>query len=316
MPTTLFQSNRAALAAAADNVDSAAGVIRSVAVITRGPALGHGMMIDATTLAQVKASAESYSGGLKVKMTHQGDAGDIVGYLTNFAIAGDKLTADFHLLRTAPQREYVLEIASRIPDSFGMSIAFSGQAEEIGGVRYARCSEIYSCDLVSEPAANPDGLFARRFDTWQSSKGNSPEETSNPLMETELLKKIGEMIDAKLTAHTAAFDAKISALSDAHKATLSKIEDVSKLSNEAGEKIVAAALKEFSKTLGAPAGAAAAPSAPVTPTPVKTFEELVREHPKYATSKMSAISETISAHGQAHREYLARVQAGKDVILF
>ena len=64
-------------AASAGVIDSEAGIIRGVSLITKGPALGHGVMIDDKTLEQVKAAAEQYSGGLKVKLNHSGGAGDI-----------------------------------------------------------------------------------------------------------------------------------------------------------------------------------------------------------------------------------------------
>lgn len=311
MPSILFQSIRSALAA---NVDADAGIIRKVAVITQGPALGHGLMIDRTTLDQIKRAAESYQGGLKVKMNHGGGVDDIVGYLTNFAIDGDKLVADFHLLKTATARAYILEIAQAIPDSFGMSVAFSGSAEERGGVRFARCTEIYSCDLVSEPAANPNGLFSRRFDEWAKTKGYPPP-TTHHSMENELLTKIGELIDSKLAVVSADFAKQLSELKTANATAFSKIEEVSKLSSDAADKAALAAVKEFAKGIGQPAGTAAAPSAPAAAPVVKKFEELVREHPKYATSKTEVVRELIAKNPTAHAEYLARCQKG-EVIMF
>lgn len=143
-------------------IDVGKGIIYGVSVITSGTAKGHGVQVDAMTLEQVKACAETYARGLKVKMTHQGDAGDIVGFLTDFRIAGCKLLADLTLLKTSRFRDYVLEVAETIPDTIGLSIAFSGPTETIGELRFARCTEIYSADLVSEPAANPTGLFSTR----------------------------------------------------------------------------------------------------------------------------------------------------------
>jgi hypothetical protein len=54
----------------------------------------------------------------------------------------------------------VLEIASRMPDTFGISIAFSGPVRERDGRSFASCTELYSADLVQTPAANPTGLFS------------------------------------------------------------------------------------------------------------------------------------------------------------
>lgn len=326
MEPAFFQTERAVAVAPVETlVDQVNGVIRSVAVITQGPALGHGMMVDAVTLAQIKACAEQYPQGLKVKMSHAGDIGDIVGALTSFRISndGNKLVADLYLLNQTDKRDYVLELALKLPGSFGMSVAFSGIPEEVNGVRYARCSEIYSCDLVGEPAANPDGLFSRRFDEWQKIKGSAPAsagvqspKTTIQQMESELLTQIGKLIDEKLATQSAAFDAKIAELKTASDAAFAKIGEVAKLSDESADKAAFAAVKEFAKTLGQPAGSAAAPSVPASAPAEKRFEELVREHAEYAKSKSKAIAETIAANGKAYAEYLNRVQNKGEIILF
>jgi hypothetical protein len=54
-----------------------------------------------------------------------------------------------------------MDLAQEIPDSFGISISFSGQSEQNGtDLELARCQELYSADLVQHPAANPTGLFS------------------------------------------------------------------------------------------------------------------------------------------------------------
>jgi len=135
-------------------------IIEGVSVISVGEAKGHGLFVDATTLQEVKACAESYSGGVKVNLDHGAGIKDIVGFCDNFRIIGDKLVADLNLLENAEKRAYVLEIAEKLPDTFGISIAFSGPVREIGGKRFASCTELYSADLVQTPAANPTGLFS------------------------------------------------------------------------------------------------------------------------------------------------------------
>ncbi len=312
MPTlNLFQSIRAGFSS---QIDEQAGIIRRVAVITEGPALGHGLMIDATTLRQIKTAAETYTGGLKVKMNHGSGVDAIVGFLTDFAIEGRKLVADLHLLKSAPQRSYVLEIAQTIADAIGLSVAFSGKSEDIGGVPYARCTEIYSCDLVGEPAANPSGLFSRRFDEWQKTKGNQP--ATSPFMENEILSQIGKMIDEKLAVVSASFSKSIDELKAAHGVALGRIDEVSTIARGSADQAAIAAVKEFAKTLGAPAGSAAAPSVPAAAPIAKKFETLVREHSEYAKSKTSAIKAVIAAHGDAYREYQSRIQNKGEVTMF
>jgi hypothetical protein len=54
-----------------------------------------------------------------------------------------------------------MDLASEIPDAFGISISFSGESEQNGQeFDLARCSELYSADLVQHPASNPTGLFS------------------------------------------------------------------------------------------------------------------------------------------------------------
>jgi hypothetical protein len=153
--------------ALAGEIDSASGIIRGVSVITAGEARGHGLLVDATTLQQVKDAAETYTGGLKVKTDHYSGFNEIVGTLKNFTIDGDQLRADLFLLKNHDATARILEMAELMPGSFGLSISFSGQHEEQEGYEeaFARCSEIYSADLVDAPAANPTGLFSAKVDS-------------------------------------------------------------------------------------------------------------------------------------------------------
>ena len=80
-------------------IDAQAATISDVSVITVGEAKGHGMQIDAQTLTEVKAAAETYAGGLKVKTDHYTGFNEIVGTLKNFRIDGDQLRADLFLLK-------------------------------------------------------------------------------------------------------------------------------------------------------------------------------------------------------------------------
>jgi len=146
-------------------------VIEGVSIISVGEAKGHGLFVDAQTLREVKACAETYAGGVKVNLDHGAGIKDIIGFVDNFRIVGEKLLGDLNLLQSAERRDYVLEIAEKLPDTFGISIAFSGPVREIDGKRFASCEELYSADLVQTPAANPTGLFsfeAKRVDNFSS----------------------------------------------------------------------------------------------------------------------------------------------------
>jgi hypothetical protein len=171
-------------AATGSRVDREYGILRGVSVITEGEAKGHGMIVDGVTIEQVKACAETYVDGLRVKMDHATGIDAMVGVLRDFQIDGIQLRADLHLIKSHEDFEKILEMAENMPGSFGLSISFSGESEDVevpyddtekvepnsgelppsvGGsveiARAARCMEIYSADLVDQPAANPSGLF-------------------------------------------------------------------------------------------------------------------------------------------------------------
>ena len=147
-------------------IDAQAATITDVSVITVGEAKGHGMQIDAQTLVEVKAAAETYTGGLKVKTDHYTGFNEIVGTLKNFRIDGDQLRADLFLLKNHDATARILEMAELMPDTFGLSISFTGEHEESDNdIVFARCTEIYSADLVDAPAANPTGLFSVKVDS-------------------------------------------------------------------------------------------------------------------------------------------------------
>lgn len=148
-------------------IDAQNSIIAGVSVITVGEAKGHGMLIDEQTLMQVKAAAETYMGGLKVKTDHYTGFNEIVGALKNFVIDGDQLRADLYLLKNHEATARILEMAELMPDTFGLSISFSGEHQETDDTVFARCSEIYSADLVDTPAANPSGLFSAKVDSMK-----------------------------------------------------------------------------------------------------------------------------------------------------
>lgn len=178
-------------------------IIEGVSIISVGEAKGHGLFVDDITLQEVKACAESYAGGVKVNLDHGAGIKDIVGFCDNFRIIGEKLVADLNLLETAEKRAYVMEIASRMPDTFGISIAFSGPVRERDGRSFASCTELYSADLVQTPAANPTGLFsftAKPVDT----SAQQMDEDKNKMENSEDNVSIADIID-RLSALETAF---------------------------------------------------------------------------------------------------------------
>lgn len=297
-------------------IDAASGTIYGVSLITEGPALGHGVYIDAKTLEQVKEAASSYAGGLKVKMDHGGGAGDIVGYIDTLRIVGQKLIGDFHLLDSSAHRPYILEIASKIPDTFGLSIAFSGPSETGSDKRaMQRCTEIYSVDLVSEPAANPDGLFSRMKLQTQAEDPSANIEIELPMNE-EMKKAIEAMIQSALAGvgeRMSKLEGAMPPAIDPKVIAASAQTDAVQLAAKDG---AMSALKEFSKTFGAPAAPAASSEAVAPVVSASKFEDYVaKKAAELKGDKAAAISFCIKNHSAEYVAFRARVASGEVVKL-
>lgn len=166
-------------------VDRDKGIIYGYSVITKGPALGHDMEIDDTTLEQVVSFGNKAKAGIKSRFDHPNASntsmGTFLGRTKRFRKVGDQVLADLHLsesAKEAPQGDlysYVLGLAERDPSAFGASIVFSGKAEpqlnadgtekrDASGARLprlARIEQLLASDVVDDPAANPNGLFDR-----------------------------------------------------------------------------------------------------------------------------------------------------------
>ena len=146
-------------------VDRQEGIIKDVSVITAGvEAKGHklktgeGLHTDMTTLQQMKDVGNEMI-QVPVKWNHRTGADAVNGYLCNFSIRGQKLVADWVLLKSHERYDHALEIAEKMPKGVGLSASFRGKSEVKSGKAFARCEELPSVDLVATPAANPDGLF-------------------------------------------------------------------------------------------------------------------------------------------------------------
>lgn len=127
--------------------------LNNVSILTAGEAKGHNLLIDETSLQQALAVAQSM-GRIKVTNGHGAQqVMDILGYVENFKIQGDRLLGDLTLLDN-DKASYVASLANIMPDQFGLSLTFSGVPEELDGQRYARVFEIFDISVVVTPAAN------------------------------------------------------------------------------------------------------------------------------------------------------------------
>ncbi len=176
-------------------VDRAAGILTNVSLITAmREAKGHGLYIDAETLAPAKAAVDSRGGRLKGALRHLSwdeyfaNSGDRVldfpGWFSGIDVKGEQLAAGkfefFESFRTDEAKTYnrMIEMAEKTPDLFGLSIEVWGYAvyvatdgKEFGqrpeglelkydGLPALRVTDLTFAAFVDEPAAN-DGLFAK-----------------------------------------------------------------------------------------------------------------------------------------------------------
>lgn len=167
-------------------VDREENVIKGVSVISVGPALGHGMEIDKTTVKQVVELGNKHKGGVKSRLGHPNmsfDAmGTMLGRIKNFRSDDDgkRARGDLYISPTAfksPKGDigtYVMEMAEKESDMFGMSVVINVDLEaredkdgnELEPL--VRVNELLAADVVDEPATG-DELFSMFDDSVQPS---------------------------------------------------------------------------------------------------------------------------------------------------
>jgi hypothetical protein len=178
-------------------VDEINCIVRDVSMITGNlEAKGHDLHVDDTTLKQIFECAKT-SGQVPVKLNHGSGIEAVNGFLTNFRRDGDKVKADWHLLKTHDRTKQLLEIAIRQPKTVGLSVTFRGSPETKGGKKHARCTELVSTDLVPHPAANPDGMFEEGGRVDRPRTGSMPE-SATPAPGAENTDPLSQILD-KLT---------------------------------------------------------------------------------------------------------------------
>ena len=96
------------------------GVIKGVSVITAGVEArghktkeGHSLHTDMTTLKQMKAVGNKML-QVPVKWNHRTGADAVNGFLTGFKIRGQKLVADWHLLKKHERFEQAMELVETL----------------------------------------------------------------------------------------------------------------------------------------------------------------------------------------------------------
>lgn len=143
-------------------INADAGTISGVSLISIGEARGHrstesGMklMVDQTTLKEVYDCC-CEMGSVKVKVDHGSGILSTIGFVDGFGLREGKVTANLHIYDAEPQAQRIFEIAEKNPQHMGISLEFMGvdQEDPMEKVCYARCTEVLTAALVSDPAAN------------------------------------------------------------------------------------------------------------------------------------------------------------------
>lgn len=328
-----------ALQFSSQRIDRAAGVIYGVAVMTAGQYTDRtykteagaelSLGADRKTLEEIMASAQTYENGLKVKADHRGGVFDTGAHLKNFRIDdgpnGPVLRADLHILKTEANREKLLEMAETIPDTFGLSVAFSGPYEIIAGKAYDRCTEIYSADLVADPAANPTGLFSSRVDGNNNPKTMNLEEIAKECSELAgkfkslqdavaglMPKDEGEKALSKMETTVKELSKKLEAAEGQIKEFATKQAAADTANAKLVSETAAAVAKEFSKVVGtAPSQGASRPSENEgAKSSVDKFEASAKKHFESTKSKVKAVELAMRDEPEGYKEFR---KSGRDL---
>lgn len=228
-------------------VDESAGIIRNCAVMTIGPARGHGFYIDATSLKQCADLINADPNGLPMHFTHARREDDgvhepetlgcDVGHIRNARVVGDSVRADVHLgewAKALPREgdvwTYLLGKAKSDPTSFGLSAVIGYDLETVDDgnghqKQMARIAECMAVDFVGRPAANPQGLLSQSVANVAAQKPTKKGSLEmDPQLKRVLISQYGLSPDAGDDAAQAMYDAlspEDKAACDAAKAAMS-----------------------------------------------------------------------------------------------
>ena len=172
-------------------VDEDDHVLRGVSLMQAVEALGHGVMVDETTLEEVVELGNACEQGNQVSLHASGSerATDWASSWVVFGGCGLRATKCWGICISPrwPSRsptdgnlgDYILERAAEDPASFGLSIVADGSyvwrtengaeidagesprpTNSIHDLPFLRVDNLIACDVVDEPAANRDGVFS------------------------------------------------------------------------------------------------------------------------------------------------------------
>jgi len=156
-------------------VDRENRILRNVAFLTMGPAIGHGFVVDEVMLDQLVAEVKRFGRGAPAGYTHSwtDTIETRMGRAVNARREGDQVRGDIEIAAYADSSPrgklgtHVLDLADEDPEVIGLSIRFRpGQDEERTDEHdmplppAARIKELLGIDFVGDPGANPEGLLS------------------------------------------------------------------------------------------------------------------------------------------------------------
>lgn len=174
-------------------------------------------------------------------------------------------------------------------------------------------------DIVSEPAANPTGFFSRKLKQLQAVEGET--ETEEPEIEItipmneETKKAIAGMIESAMMGLSERLSKLESAMPKPEEkpAAMSAQQDAIQL---AANKAAEAALKEFAKTIGAPAAPVVSAEPAAKKEESKKFEDLFRAKREELKGDFSAAMQFCTKnHSNEYLAYRGRIAQGEVIKL-
>lgn len=323
MPSATGQATYQSTLLSDNRIDRDKGIIRGVSVFQAGPISDRGLHADNKTLLMLKQQCDAYANGVKVKADHKSGIFAVSGILRGFRMDGGVLRADLHVLSSEENREKLLEMAQEIPDTFGLSVSIEQELEQVGDKMMIRPTQVFSIDLVTEPAACPSGLFStRRVDATTQHKKMNPEEIQKEFaalkdvlkgFESRLAKfeNIEPPLRKEMSEQIAAFVADLKATK----------EDFAKRIDAQTTDLVTKVAAEFSKVVGTTVVLAQATDAAKKEEAAKAnlpeafIAKVQAEFAKNGGSKTKAMAAAISSdmHETGGKGHQAFVATGKSV---
>lgn len=186
-------------------VDEPNRVIRRVSLISEGDAKGHRdedgrqVVVDQTCLDQIFAFCQAAE-TIKVKIDHGSGVFSTAGYVDSFFREASRVTGNLHIYETEDEAPRIFEIARTNPRHMGISLEFVGTDEIAGKKCLARCSEVMTAALVSDPAANRSLFFSQKCEKTVATILKS--DITQPIPEIMATKKLESAPDDKVPEGT------------------------------------------------------------------------------------------------------------------